>query len=364
MTHRVLIDCHDDALRLAREAVVGARCEVFDNRGPFGQMYELDTNGSYGRIMRDMRVPVKLLSHRYNFTLRELCGWVRDYVCIARVTVDCPLPLFPLRRNGRLTFSAGKFDTVLAGEELEYALEHGHVVDAYELAAYESHPAFSDYMQALWSLRKLSESIGNKRDADKYKLLMASFYGIWAQRGRVWEQCSRTTDRAIRSWMNVNHQTGQIEEFRQFGGIVQKLNNEEEARESHPAIAACILASARLQLWRYMALAGLDHVYYVNTDSLWTDATGVLRLRDEIKPDVLGKLKIKGVYDSVTFLAANHIITDKGVRRTGVKQEGLHAIAGDLYATQYQHVAEWIRSSEKPRPATKESKKESFKKEV
>lgn len=354
MTHKVLIDCHDDALALARKAMYGAMCQVY-KRGTYdGPIYELDTNGSYGGIMRDMLVPVKLRSYRMHCTVRDLCEWLYSNVVVATCDLSSETNLYPVREAGHVVFKRGVFTTTLAGEELRHACDSGDVVDVHEVSVYHGEPAFSTYMQVLWNLRMLSESNGEHSDAERYKLLMASFWGRWAQHGWIWEKVRDAEDDSIRSWIDFNVDTQVITEYRQFGGIVQKLNNETESRESSPAIAACILAGGRLQLGGYIDVAGLDHVYYCDTDALFTDEVGLERLRNYVKPGELGKLKIKGVYHRVTFHGQKHITIDGKLRLAGMSAMGVHTDASTIYQNQSQHLSSYIRAGTEPRASQKE----------
>lgn len=303
--------------------------------------------------MHDMQVPVKLQSYRRHFTIRDLCEWLQDSVCVARVTVDCTERVFPLHRDGRLNFASGRFDTVLAGDELKYAMDSGYVSECSECAIYTSVPAFSDYMSALWNMRLYSESLNLKSDAAKYKLLMASFFGRWAQHGRIWEQCGRVDNDEIQAWIDYNVDTKETTEYRQFGGVIQRLSQEPESMESHPAIAACILAGARMQLWRWIKHAKEENVYYVDTDALFCNEVAVGRLERDIQPNVLGKLKVKAVYDSASFLGKKFIWLDGKLRASGIPVLGNKSNTGRFVQTQNRNIGSEIQAGRVPEARTK-----------
>ncbi len=111
---------------------------------------------------------------------------------------------------------------------------------------------------------------------------------------------------------------------RQLGGLFQVMSSEGEARDSFPAIAAHVTAYARLLLWKLIKRAGLEHVLYCDTDSLFVDTTGASNLRSWVKPTQLGKLKHIGSWPWITihglkdYEYPGHVVR-KGVRASAVQ---------------------------------------------
>lgn len=122
--------------------------------------------------------------------------------------------------------------------------------------------------------------------------------------------------------------------MRSFGGIVQEWRDVGEARDSMPAIAACITSQARMALWRGMCLAGRENVLYVDTDSLVVNLEGLARMDAVLGEDELGawtvehrfqeitlygpkdyefgdKKRTKGVRRNAEWLAEDHVRQDK-----------------------------------------------------
>jgi len=74
--------------------------------------------------------------------------------------------------------------------------------------------------------------------------------------------------------------------------IVHKSVEEREAPMAFTAIAAHVTSYGRAALWTLIEAAGLENVYYTDTDSVVVNEAGFTRLRDLIG-DSLGALKVE-----------------------------------------------------------------------
>lgn len=339
MTHPILIDCHDDALALARKGLYGGRVECGYIGSFNGTFHHLDINSSYAAAMRHLQVPIRLIGHTGRASIEDVIQWIRHGVAVADVTLRSDKPVFPVRESNRLLFPVGRFRTVLAGAELESAVSQGLVESVHECAVYEGLPAFNAYMTALWDNRLACKDSDQLADADKWKFLMAAFYGKWCQSGKTWEQVDTTDDDDMRSWTDIDMVDHVIHEYRQFGGVIQERMREKESSESHPAIAACVTASARQRLWQLMQQAGLENVFYVDTDSLLVNTMGFRRLYDEIDDRKLGGLKITGVYADIQIISAKHYRIGQELRVSGMSKERLVTDAGVVHQRTVQQFA-------------------------
>lgn len=323
MQHEILIDTNVDALKLARAAYVGARTECFYIGKMHGTFYLLDINSMYASVMRDMRVPTRLRGYTEHATTQDLAAWTQDAVVLCDVDVNLEIPLLPYRQSNSLLFPTGVFRCAIAGSEVSAALDAGCIRQVYRVAVYDWAPAFTHFVQSMWDLRRAHAENGELADADKYKTLLASFYGKWGQTGGVWEKTEDARDSSIKTWINVDYHTNEITEYRQFGGIVQVRSKEDESYESHPAIAACITANARTLLWSYMMTAGRDHVFYVDTDSLLVDQEGLHQLEPFIAPATLGGLRLEGLYHDIEIFAPKDYRFGSRTRHKGVRSNSV-----------------------------------------
>lgn len=340
MHHKILIDCHDDALELARKAYRGARTECLYVGTQVGHYYLLDANSMYGAIMHDMWVPVRLRGYTHNATVDDLRRWSEHAVVIAECTVNCTQAMFGMRKNAELVFCRGRFTVCLPGPEAVLGMRENVIESVLRVAVYDRELAFRPFVDAMWGRRRQAAVNGNDADAEKYKRILTSFYGKWGQSGKRWEKDGDTADASIKTWLDVDYETRAVTEFRQFGGIVQKRIGDAESRDSHPAIAACITAGGRVQLWEWMCAAKLEHVYYVATDSLIVDELGLQGLRRYIKPDALGGLRIQREGELLSIDATGRYTIGNLLRHAGIRSTALQLDARTFEQNE-NHSMDW-----------------------
>ena len=343
MTDKVLIDCHDDALKLARDGLVGGRNECFFIGNRTGQFFQLDINSSYAAVMYNTKMPVQLRGYSEHSSVDELRRFVVDSVCVADVVVKTDEPVYPLRQDHQLFFPIGRFRTVLCGDELRHALNHDDVQHVYRVSVYDGAFAFRDYMKSLWDERIKARSRGDDAENERWKLLMASFFGKWSQRGRRWENIGDADNESVHFWVDIDADTRVVTEYRQFGGIVQRCIYESESRDSSPAISACITAGARLSLWWLMQFAGRDHVYYVDTDSILVDDVGFGRVAHDIDDAQLGALHCEGEYTDIQIYGPKHYRLDARWRHAGVRETALRLDEGHIVQDESVSFTESLR---------------------
>ena len=296
LSARILIDSQPEALALARAAYLGGRVECFRLGKLTGPLTLYDINSHYAHCMSTHRYPTRLLATCRAPDPAEVSRWLTRYCVVARCQLTTQEPVYPVEHGDKMLFPVGEFETVLTTPELVHALDRGRVVEISEIALYESAPIFWDYVHELYELRQAARRDGNAVLEWQCKRLLNSLYGKFGQRGRVYETVGQHPDLGIGVWTEIDAETGEIRNLRQFGGLIQEQKAEGESRDSHPAIAAHVTAHGRMALWEWMKRAGKGHVYYVDTDSLLVDASGASRLASAVGEHALGKLKVEGVF--------------------------------------------------------------------
>lgn len=320
MPTRIFIDGDERSLALSRASYLGGRTECWrlgTYKGPF---YYLDVNSLYPSVMQNSLYPYQLVGTYTHPSLAELKRWVKKYSCYGEVQLVTTDPIYPLVRDDKLQFPVGSFTTTLAHPELVEALARGHVKRCMRVAVYHHDYLFKDFVDWFYAARLAYRADGDKLHDWLTKILMNSLYGKFGQRGRRYETIGECEPDSVRVWTELDGETSEVFQMREFGGITQQWIEEDESRNSFPAIAASVCAYGRLVLWRAIEAVGRDSVYYMDTDSLVVDERGYKRLSGLLSAATLGAWKLEGILDSITLHGPKDYVFDglmkiKGIRR-------------------------------------------------
>lgn len=293
MHHEILIDTDQHALDLARSAYHGGRVDAFFIGEKTGDFYSLDVNSMYPFVMAVNEYPTKLAGFYKKPDSFEIDRLLLKYQVIADVELSTPEPCYPLQTKTMLLFPTGKFRTMLATPEFTDAWRQGRITAVHNIAFYEHAPLFESYIHEIYKLRMEYKISGNRTYELMCKMMLNSLYGKFGQRGRHYDDETTTDSTEIKNWVEYNGETGEVVKWRQFGGIIQSYSNEGESFNSHPAIAAHVTSYARMWLWKLITTAGIEHVFYCDTDSLVVDKHGCDILLRLFLGDDLGELKVE-----------------------------------------------------------------------
>ena len=321
MDHRIFVDNDTNALELTREGYYGGRVECFkigSFRGPF---HLLDVNSMYPYVMATNAFPSKLVSHTYRATVQDIRLWLQRYSVTARVRIRTSKPFAAVRDNHKLIFPIGEFDCILSTPELEYALLYAEILAVHQVALYQRQWLFTRMVYDLYQRKQDAKRRGDAVEEFMYKKLLNSFYGKWGQSGGKWKEDENITDLSCKRWIDIDYETKKITSYRQLGGLRQVKDENTESRDSFPAIAAHITAYARMYLWKIIETVGVTNAYYVDTDCILTNSSGVRSLQYLQDDYRLGALKVAGEYDDIQIWGAKDYRfgskeKHKGVRKT------------------------------------------------
>lgn len=321
LTHKIVVHPIAKVLKLERAALKGGRNECYQLGTLPRQKYHLvDVNSLYPSVMCANSYPTLLAFHGASTSVDRLRSLSPKYFVIARVGIETPEPTYPVTMRGKLVFPIGRFETTLTSPELDHALRLGRVQYVAEFAAYEQAPIFQTFAATLYAKRLEYKAAGNQAFSLMCKLLMNSLYGKFGQRGHVREELpnlkhirfgyERMYSSKLRSEVNVTYWNGKgIAEYEQG-----------ESFDSFPAIAAAVTAYGRVALWEYMGIAGRDHVFYCDTDSLVVDDVGLERLTSYLDLNRLGYLKLEKTTRDVTLRGKKDYTLGKVTKIKGIKR--------------------------------------------
>jgi len=336
MKHPIFVHNNEEAIELERLSYRGGRTEAFYiGRLPEGRYYKLDVNSMYPFVMREYEYPTKLIKVETNPTLSGLKRALERFFVIAHVRVRVSKPLIGVKGE-RLIFPVGEFDAYLCSPELELVLREGEIVRVYKYAIYERHPIFKEYVEFFYSLKEKYTREGNKAFKQIAKLFLNSLYGKFGQRTKLFE-CVGECDREDGYEIVIDAETGERTTYRYLNGEVWVESKDYvEGTNSMVAIASAVTAYARCYLWSLIEKAGIENVFYCDTDSLIVNERGYERLRDLINEYKLGYLKVEGVSEFVEIRNAKDYTFGEEVKRKGVKKDAVEIAENTFKQIQFE----------------------------
>lgn len=353
MKHKILIDNNEQALECSREAYHGGRTEAWFIGKTTGDFYLLDINGMYPWVMDKYEYPTKLAYYTCVTHPKDLKAMLKKYLVCARVRVRTTLPIAPKVMDGRLCFPVGEFDCALSTPQLRILMERGEIIKVYDMAMYESAPIFRGYVRDLYTLRRKAADEGDPVSSYMYKIMLNSLYGKFGQKGLVFQGVDRTTDMNPGAWEEYDRDTGESHKFRQLMGVIMKQSSETESANSHPAIAAHVCAYASTELYQMAQQAGVEHVYYMDTDSLLVDGVGFRHLRDLQHETRLGGLKLEGRFNEIEIHGAKDYVFGSRCKVKGVRATALWTSPVTVEQEKWSGLRGMIRQGNISAPVTK-----------
>jgi len=275
----------------------------------------------YPFVMRNNDYPTELISAYSDVSKKDLRVWLKKYCVIADVIIKTETPVYSIIKDDRLIFPVGEFKVTLTTRELIYALKHKHIKSIGLAAVYKKAPIFKSYIDYFYPLKQQASKDGRLVDTLLAKLFQNSLYGKFGQRGRFYEFVENIDKSVIDAWVTVNYQTNKETHFRCFGGLKQAMIEEDESRDSHPAIAAHVTADARLMMHDIYIIANRRNCYYSDTDSVIVNKTGYNKLKNLISEHDLGKLKLVKIIKQATIYGPKDYQFDDDIVIKGVKKK-------------------------------------------
>jgi len=307
---------YQPSLDLARKGYYGGRTECFFIGKKVNQeLFYVDINSCYPFAMYDEKLPVKLIMHRKEPSLYMLHYHIEKNYIIADVTLSTNVNAFPFRltkdimdvnktenynhreylksMNGKLIFPIGEYRTVLHHDELEFALKHDMILHCHEYSVYSTDSIFKDYVDFFYKMKQESTVSKNTSYRLMSKLFLNSLYGKFGQRYHDMKLVDEipTTENHQETILDIDTMLSYIQ-VTWFGKIYHD-NLGGESTYSIPSLAGAITAKGRMLLFNYMIQAGIENVFYCDTDSLILNYYGFCQLTDHIHDLRLGALNLE-----------------------------------------------------------------------
>jgi hypothetical protein len=304
---------HDDerALDAERDSIFTGRTEAH-RWGTFGDLDEWDLPLAYARVGLDAPMPVRLLGlcPRGSPTTDD------RRLGLVHALVKCDMPVLPQRDDaGGISWAIGTFEGWYWQPELDLAIEYGTVIEPVEQYVYEAAPVLESWARAIIASQTDPALTPIQQMAMKHwgRALIGKFgaqvpnWGPYARFEGVDLEVSRTV------------MDGVPKEILTIGGRSLVAEGKGYTDHAFPAIMSRVISECRMRLWRLMQVAGMDHVYYVDTDSLFTDHQGSTNLKAYLARENGWGLVLKRRHREVTIYGPRQLVTDReGPRVSGL----------------------------------------------
>jgi len=304
MTHKIHIHDNVEALELERFAYGGGRVSCFrvglHNSKTY---YYVDINSMYPYLMLTYPVPTQLLGVIHNPPVEKLETLTKQYLVIADVVVSPTLPVFRRRVGVYTLYPCYTARFALSTPEVIFALQQGWIEKVNRVAVYQGDVIFKDYVEYLYNIRIQAKTQGNLVYSQIAKIMLNSLYGkfgAYAKSIKPIEGVEIPEDGIDEILVGNDTQTRGIYKI---GNTYYVETITGEGYNSFPGIACHITAYGRMYLWSLIELAGLENVYYCDTDSLIVNEIGFDRIAHLVDSTGLGKLKLEGTADEIEIVA-------------------------------------------------------------
>ena len=320
----IVIHNNPVALDLERKAYRGGRTECFRIGTMKGKFYKLDVNSEYPYVMKTFSFPYKLLTVTENVPLKDLKKLTEHFSVIADVEFEIDEPAIGIKVNGKLIFPVGYLRAVLCTPEIEYLLENDCLRKCHTAAVYYKKPIFRDFVEYFYNLRQKYKSEKNSVYEFMCKIIMNSLYGKFGQKVEKWYEIGEVDDPDLFDIINeIDDQTGDVKQIYVFGGkAYMRESGDDESGISFPAISAEVTAHARMYLWKLIKIAGIENVFYCDTDSIFTNEEGFENLKNSnvVDDKKLGALKLEETSDYLEILGPKCYTFNNKKKIKGIKE--------------------------------------------
>ena len=271
----------DDVEHFFRAGYKGGRTEIFKLYGKDLNYY--DINSLYPSVMYDFAYPLPI---KNNFKKVYDIDYSKLGIYDITAKIDnINIPVLHLNIDGKFIFPTGTIHGLFYTPEIKKAKEMGYDISVnYGYEFIKTDYIFRDYVKYYYNIKQNAK--GSQRAIAK--LMLNSLYGKFGQR-REREITSLVYDG---SYSNMN--------------FIQKKYWDSTSDFIHPEIAGIVTSYARARLYELFQKAGLDNVYYCDTDSIFTDKEletsnklGDIKLEGKIKEFIAIAPKLYSYIDDV-----------------------------------------------------------------
>lgn len=293
---------------LERKAYIGGEIRHWFNGSTLDRVHHIDVTGHYASIMRDCKLPYKLVAYSEKddcYGLGERYGWRN---CIADIVIETNTDTFPVRRKPNIRWPIGIYGTQLCGAELERAAKDGCIKRVGRIACYLCDYVCRDFANYWIQQRAKCEDIGDFSGSMLAKSMLVALPGKFGSLGNKWQmrESQYCPDR-WGTWAQWDKREGKICEYRAVAEVAQCSCERGERYDSFVCLPAFVCSEGREKIRQFRLTLPSNSVYLQQTDSflLTGDGYGEARGWEGFNSGQAGSWRDHGEYDGLTVWNAN-----------------------------------------------------------
>lgn len=314
----VLVHWGGETRDAERRAAWTGRAEVWRPGKVQGPLVEYDYTAAYAWIAERERLPTRLLGPIVIRDRSALLKPLASRSVLYEADVATEAPTLPTLYDGRIVWPVGTFRTTVWDVELAEAVRAGATVTLRRAWLYECAPVLRPW--ARWVLSCLAGDV-DSIDPLRRRVVKAwsrSLIGRFALRYPELHLSRVEDDAAVKITTIRDAARGIDTREVQVGYQVFEQAGVVDGADSTPQLMSAVMAHARVRLWRTMQAAGLEHVLYVDTDSVLVDPVGAGRIDGRLKQGHFPGLRRKATYSRGDLRAPRNIDLDDERRVAGL----------------------------------------------
>ena len=318
-TDKVLMHGRPALMEMERLAAGTGRAEAWRHGTITDEILtDWDLTLAYPAIALDMEVPIAFSGEMLGASVKLLTHPPKGsrYLIAAKVTQSAPV--LGVQVATGWIWPTGTLQGVWWDHELALAVEYGAKVEVSRVWYYRAAPALRSWAEWIFAYlySAAPDATPVRRAAAKHfgRGLIGRFgvrYDTWLDEGRA---------------PRPGYYTSTLNDFEAdintpamvLGDRLYLSSGKQWGHDAIPQIMSAIMAECRVRLWRLMDIAGLEHVIYVDTDSLICDEIGSAAIEAHLSQIELWGLRPKHIYGALEIYGPRQLMADTNSKLSGV----------------------------------------------
>ena len=346
MNNQIFIHKEQASIELERSAYMGGRTEAFyigkAKEGPF---ISLDINSQYPFIMKDKKLPSKLIESGQGMKLSVARNLLKEFGMIAEVEVETDLPALACRGKSKILYPVGRFTTWVCTPGLKLALSRGWVKRIKSWSAYEMDYLFDKYIDFFYQEKKLHTETGNEVFRQMAKYYMNTLYGKFGQKRKVEDRIVVDAPDTFSRQIIFDQETGKVWTETILFNVCLTTYHETNGKNTFVAIPAHVTEYGRLMIWDIIESLGPKKCFYCDTDSVKIRKADLGLVKHPIHESDLGALSLEETFKTFTVYGCKDYKQDQIVKVKGVPKKAVELSDGKFIYSQFDGFMTNLRAS-------------------